>query len=70
MEQAEYMASSAIGFLADLFNDRIIMWGSHSGVGGFYRRDETQKKPKISWFGLGGKKSNKSEWVWSGKIDA
>jgi hypothetical protein len=68
LEREEYIASTVIEFLSDLFSDKIVMWGSHSAGGGFYNRDEAPRKSKKSWFGFGKKYNDKCEWVWSGKI--
>jgi hypothetical protein len=68
LEKAEYIASRVVEFLSDLFSDKIVMWGSHSGGGGFYNREEAPQKSKSGWFGFGGKDGERSEWVWSGRI--
>jgi hypothetical protein len=68
LDKTEYIATNVAEFLTDLFNDKIVMWGSHSGGGGFYNRDEAPRKSKKGWFGFGEVKDDKNEWVWTGKL--
>ena len=67
-EKAEYIASRTVEFLDDLFADKIVMWGSHSGGGGFYNREEAPRKAKKGWFGISMKDCERREWVWSGRV--
>jgi hypothetical protein len=54
-EKEKIIAENVINFLDDLFEDRIIMWGSHRGMGGSHPVDSR------SLLSLGRKK-----YVWSG----
>jgi hypothetical protein len=54
-EKEKIIAEDVVKFLADLFADRIIMWGSHRGMGGSHSVDSP------SLLSLGRKK-----YVWSG----
>jgi hypothetical protein len=38
-QKAERIAEDVAEFLEELFADRIILWGSHAGSGGWYARD-------------------------------
>lgn len=62
-EKAIFIAEEITEFLTDLFNNQIVMWGSHRNGGGFYRKGN--KPNSKSWFG----KKNK-EFVWSGQINS
>lgn len=54
MEKEETIAEDVAEFLHDVFNDKIIMWGSNKGSGGFIARDEQQSQKFIKCgFGLG-----------------
>ncbi len=64
-EKAKHISNQVIEFLSDLFNDQVVMWGSHEGGGGFYLKGEQQNSRK--WFGLGNKRK---EWVWSGPVNS
>jgi hypothetical protein len=58
-EKAEEIVDDVINFLHDIFNDKIVIWGSHKGGGGFVYRDDLQgeeahldKDKKWVWFSL------------------
>lgn len=58
-EKAEQITDSVILFLDELFADRIVLWGSHEGSGGWYKRGES------SSFQQGAR-----GYVWSGPLDS
>lgn len=60
-QKAEIIAEGLCKFLEDLFADRIIMWGSHRGLGGHYRRDCTDLSIPIE--------INHTKFVWSGPLE-
>ena len=59
-QAAEAIAQDVVAFLKEVFADRIVMWGSHRGVGGFYRRGKGHR--------LGLIRRRRKEYVWSGPI--
>jgi hypothetical protein len=60
IERSEAVAEDVVGFLHDLFNDKIVMWGSHKGGGGFTYRDNMQSQ--ASYLG------KHQKWLWSGLL--
>lgn len=58
MEKEEMIAEDVAEFLHDVFNDKIIMWGSNKGSGGFIARDEQQSQKSQSKI--------HQMWLWSG----
>jgi hypothetical protein len=60
MEKAEMIAEDVVEFLHDVFNDKIIMWGSNKGGGGFIARDEQQSQISQSKID--------QMWLWSGPL--
>lgn len=61
-ERVERICDSVIYLLEDLFADRIELYGSHVGAGGFRRRDENRRG--LISKGISGTKS----FVWSGPL--
>jgi len=60
-EKEESMATSITEFLHDLFNNEIVLWGSHDNGGGFYHKKEATPD-ELSF-------SNKHKlYQWSGPI--
>jgi len=61
-EKAKYIASEVTEFLTDLFNDKIVMWGSNEQGGGFYNiaYDENEQDSPLDPNGV-------KKYVWSGK---
>jgi hypothetical protein len=57
-EKVEVIAEDVAEFLYDVFNDRIIMWGSNEGGGGFFTIDEQQSQESQSKI--------HQMWLWSG----
>ena len=46
VEEAEQrIVEDVVAFLEDLFADRIVLWGSHAGGGGWYGRDAQPQWP-------------------------
>jgi hypothetical protein len=56
-KRADRIVDEVVSFLEELFADRIILWGSHEGGGGWYRAE------KGSAFQQRG-----NEYVWSGPL--
>jgi hypothetical protein len=59
-EKAEMIAEDVAEFLHDVFNDKIIMWGSTKGGGGCIARDEQQSQKSQSKI--------HQMWLWSGPL--
>ena len=60
-EQAdEIITDNVVSFLEDIFSDRIVMWGSHGGGGGYYVR-ESQPSSALAT-------NRGKEYVWSGPL--
>jgi hypothetical protein len=59
-EKAEAMAEDIVTFLHDLFDDKIVVWGSHRGGGGFIYKDELHNQET--------QLSNHQKWLWSGLL--
>jgi hypothetical protein len=61
-QAAEIITDNVLSFLEDIFTDRIVMWGSHRGGGGYYvrgtRPSSVLAKPRCQ------------EYVWSGPLDS
>ncbi len=60
-QMAEQITQDVIDFLHDLFNDNIVMWGSHLHGGGFYINGE--RPTSHTWLG-----ADHQEWLWSGPL--
>jgi hypothetical protein len=58
-EAEERIVGDVVAFLERLFADRIVLWGSHRGSGGWYDRDR-QPSPFV----------NGPLYVWSGPLKA
>jgi hypothetical protein len=56
-QKAEKITEAVVHFLEDLFADQIVLWGSHQGGGGWYKRGEDP-----AW------EHDTKEFVWSGPI--
>ncbi len=59
-EKAEMVAEEVVEFLNDLFNEKVTMYGSHGGGGGFKYRDERK--------GQESRLDMRQRWLWSGPI--
>lgn len=66
-ERIKYISNNVAEFIADLFADEIVMWGSREEGGGFYLKSEKRKSRRRLWFGFGNKRK---EYVWSGPISS
>ena len=60
IEKVEMIAEDVAEFLHDVFNDKIIMWGSNKRVGGFIARDELKDQEFQS--------NIHQLWLWSGPL--
>ena len=61
-EKAKIIADEVVAFLENLFADRIVLWGSHHGSGGWYSRGgETDNITGLF-------KERGKEYVWSGPL--
>ena len=63
IEKEKSIVSDVIDFLTDLFNEKIIMWGSNESGGGFYNIEgnlDEQDSPL--------EPEKEIKYVWSGKI--
>lgn len=61
-QAAESISENVITLLEDVFADRIVLWGSHRGGGGYYMRGEQPS----SFFA----RNRGQEYVWSGPISS
>lgn len=61
-EKALSIAEDISNFLADLFNDKIVMWGSHEEGGGFYTVNEPPNSTSST-------DKQRIKWVWSGVLE-
>jgi hypothetical protein len=59
-EKIEAIAEDIVEFLDDLVNDKIILWGSHQGAGGFFYREHLQ-----DWTSQA---RTDRKWLWSGPL--
>lgn len=55
-EKERIIAENVVAFLDDLFADRIVMWGSHRGMGGWHSID-AHSLPSVG----------RKKYVWSGR---
>jgi hypothetical protein len=62
-QKAEKIAEDVVEFLKNLFADQIVLWGSHSGGGGWSKRGEPNK-----FYSTGIFKKARNEYVWSGPL--
>jgi hypothetical protein len=58
--RAAVIVEDVINFLHDLFNDKIVMWGSRQGRGGFMYVDELQSQTSHT--------DKPQKWLWSGLL--
>jgi hypothetical protein len=58
-QKAERISEDVAQFLEELFADRVVLWGSHAGSGGWYPRDE---QPSRLF------RAHGELYVWSGPI--
>lgn len=58
-QKNKYIVDSVVEFLQDMFNDQIVMWGSHENGGGYYLKGD---KSKLLF------RKQREEWVWSGPV--
>lgn len=56
-ERAERIADDVVQFLDDLFSDRIVLWGSHRGGGGWRKREVPDREDDLE-----------TGYVWSGPL--
>lgn len=56
-QKAELIVAGVLNFLDELFGDRIVLYGSHAGGGGWYRREESS-----AW------SDGEKKFVWSGPL--
>ncbi|HEX8200728.1 MAG TPA: hypothetical protein VF590_09590, partial [Isosphaeraceae bacterium] len=56
----ETIVDDVVAFLRELFADRIVLWGAHRAVGGWYRRGTDPWSPS----GV----RREREYVWSGPL--
>ena len=64
-EKAILIVSEVIDFLTDLFNEKIIMWGSHDKGGGFYNIEGNTNEQDAPL-----EPESEEKYVWSGKINS
>ena len=57
-EKAEKIVEDVADFLEDMFADRIVLWGSHKGGGGWYFAEDPRGAPR----------KHDTEYVWSGPL--
>jgi len=63
-QKAEQITEDVVAFLNNLFADQIILWGSHSGGGGWSKREEPDKLSFLSKIFT----AHKKQYVWSGPL--
>lgn len=61
-EKEHQIVTEVINFLTDLFNDKIVIWGSHKNVGGFYYIDKNQAQQDTPLE----EENGINKYVWSG----
>ncbi len=59
-EKAEEVAEDVIEFLSDIFDKKVVMYGSHNGGGGCEYRDEQETDES--------RLDTRQWWLWSGPI--
>ena len=62
-DKSKKIAEDVLEFLRKVFADQIIFWGSHRGIGGWFKRGESGKFHRIGIF-----RKSRSEFVWSGPL--
>jgi len=64
------IGEEVVEFLDAVFADRVVFWGSHSGAGGWDRRDVSTEDDSQSVWPIGGDDllENRNEYVWSGPL--
>jgi hypothetical protein len=60
VEKTASIVDDVIDFLHNLFNDKIVVWVSHTGGGGFMYRDDLQSQKMLC--------SDRQQWLWSGLL--
>jgi hypothetical protein len=60
-ESKDKVVEFAVDLLRDLFSDTLVLWGSHSGAGGYYRKGQASSLAKR--LSKGG-----TSYVWSGPL--
>ncbi len=58
-EKENQIVESAIDFLEAMFNDKVIFWGTHKGMGGWHRIDFDANFKE---------ESGKEQYFWSGPV--
>jgi hypothetical protein len=64
----EAIVEDVIEFLEALFADRVVLWGSHGGGGGWYRRDRPQTDRHALPLQIEQMKQASDHFVWSGPL--
>ena len=62
-QKAEKISDEVIEFLKDLFSDKIVLYRSYGIFGGWYPREENEKKESKGIFN-----NRRKEYVWSGPL--
>ena len=62
-EKEKYIVSEVIEFLTDLFNEKIVMWGSNKTGGGFYNIELNINEQDAPL-----EPGSEKKYVWPGKI--
>ncbi len=60
-QKTNYIVAEVMTFLNDMFNDQVVMWGSHTKGGGYYLKGNKSNSKTL----LG---KQHEEWVWSGPL--
>jgi hypothetical protein len=58
-QKAHQITDDVVAFLDDLFADRIVLWGSHEGSGGWHKREAASTLHKSA-----------KSYVWSGPMES
>ena len=64
-EKTNFIVAEVIEFLTDLFNEKIVMWGSTETGGGFYNIEGNLSEQDAPL-----EPENEEKYVWSGKINS
>jgi hypothetical protein len=67
--RSEQIVANIVAFLEDLFSDRMVLWGSHKGSGGWYARGDREGTELVDEFRDATGGGRPRLYVWSGPLE-